>query len=148
MALLAAGGIQLFPDGTLFIHIALILVMIWVLNRTAFKPINEILSRRAKQKVGRGGEAEDILAVVGYKQRSYDRTMLEARSETYEMIERERIEAVEGRQNAIANARAEASRHLQEELAKIEKAKADAKVDVALEAHKMAEKISATILKA
>jgi F0F1-type ATP synthase membrane subunit b/b' len=148
MALLAAGGIQLFPDGTLLIHIGLILVMIWVLNRTLFKPINEVIAKRSRQKVGRGGEAEEILADVAEKQKLYDSTMLKARTETYEMIERERLEAVEARQNAILNARAEANRHLKEELEKIEKAKADAKVEIALEAHKMADKISANILKA
>ncbi|HMO79928.1 MAG TPA: ATP synthase F0 subunit B [Pyrinomonadaceae bacterium] len=148
MALLAAGGIQLFPDGTLFIHIGFILIMIWVLNRTLFKPINEVITKRSRQKVGRGGEAEEILADVAEKQKQYERTMLEARTETYEMIERERLEAVEARQTAILSARAEANRHLKDELDKIEKAKADAKVDIALEAHKMADKISANILKA
>lgn len=148
MALLAAGGIQLFPDGTLFIHIALILVMIWVLNKTLFKPINEVLAKRSRQKVGRGGEAEDILVDVAEKQKLYDRTMLEARSATYEMIERERFDAVEARQNAISIARSDAAQHLQSEIAKIEKEKADAKVEIALEAHKMADKIASNILKA
>lgn len=149
MFLLAfAESIQLFPDGTLFIHIALILVMIWALNRTFFKPINAIIEKRAKQKVGRGGEAEDILADVSAKQKQYEKTMLEARSETYEMIERERNEAVDARQQAIADARTETANLLAAERVDLEKLKAEAKVEVALEAHKMADKISSNILKA
>ncbi len=149
MFLLAfAESIQLFPDGTLFIHIALILIMIWALNRTFFKPINAIIEKRAKKKVGRGGEAEEILADVSAKQKQYEKTMLEARSETYEMIERERNEAVEARQQAIADARTQTSDLLAAERADLEKLKSEAKVEVALEAHKMADQISSNILKA
>jgi F-type H+-transporting ATPase subunit b len=149
MFLLAfAESIQLFPDGTLFIHIALILIMIWALNRTFFKPINAVIEKRSRQKAGRGGEAEEILADVTNKQKQYEKTMLEARNKNYEMIERERAEAVEARQQAISEARAQTSELVQSEKAKLEKLKADAKVEIALEAHKMADKISSNILKA
>jgi F-type H+-transporting ATPase subunit b len=149
MFLLAfAESIQLFPDGTLFIHIALILIMIWALNRTFFKPINAVIEKRSRQKAGRGGEAEEILFDVTNKQKQYEKTMLEARNKNYEMIERERAEAVEARQQAISEARAQTSELVQSEKAKLEKLKADAKVEIALEAHKMADKISSNILKA
>ena len=149
MFLLAfAESIQLFPDGTLFIHIALILIMIWALNRTFFKPINAVIERRSRQKAGRGGEAEEILTDVSKKQKQYEQMMLEARTRNYEMIERERNEAVEARQRAITDARAQTAELVQNEKAKLEKMKSDAKVEIALEAHKMADKISSNILKA
>src|SRR6476646_5574329 len=44
------GSIQLFPDGTIFIHISLILLMIWVLNRTYFRPVNKVIESREKFK--------------------------------------------------------------------------------------------------
>ncbi|HBR57979.1 MAG TPA: hypothetical protein DEA22_11015 [Blastocatellia bacterium] len=148
MFLLAfAESIQLFPDGTLLIHIALILIMIWVLNRTFFRPIKRIIDEREKQKGGRGGEAEEILGQVSEKSRLYDQTMLEIRSESYEMIEKERSEAVERRQQVISDARAESSRLLEKEKAELRDRVAEAKVEIALEAHKMADKISANILK-
>lgn len=149
MAFLAFAGqsIQLFPDGTLLIHIALILLMIWVLNRTFFRPINAIIEKRSRQKVGRGGEAEEILADVAEKQKRYERTMLEARSQTYEMIESERLAAVDARQKAISDAKAETAALLQSEKQLLEKQKSEAKVEIALEAHKMAEKIKSSILK-
>jgi F-type H+-transporting ATPase subunit b len=149
MFLLAfAETIQLFPDGTLFIHIGLILLMIWVLNRTFFKPINAILEKRLRQKAGRGGEADDILADVGEKQKRYDRAMLDARSESYEMIEKERAEAVELRQQKIADARQQTAALLAKEQAELRDEVAAAKVAIALEAEKMADKISSNILKA
>ena len=65
MFLLAfAESIQLFPDGTIFIHIALILLMIWILNRTFFKPINKVIASREKHKAGPGGEADSIMKEV------------------------------------------------------------------------------------
>ena len=149
MFLLAfAESIQLVPDGTLFIHIALILLMIWVLNRTFFKPINAILEKRSKQKVGRGGEAEEILRNVGDKQKQYEKTMLAARSESYEMIENERTKAVEERQSAISAARSETAGLIAKEKELLRDGVAEARVEIVREAQKMAEKISANILKA
>ncbi|HBE83451.1 MAG: ATP synthase F0 subunit B [Blastocatellia bacterium] len=149
MFLLAfAESIQLVPDGTLFIHIALILLMIWVLNRTFFKPINAILEKRSKQKVGRGGEAEEILRNVADKQKQYEKTMLAARSESYEMIESERTKAVEERQSAISAARAETAGLIAKEKELLRDGVAEARVEIVREAQKMAEKISANILKA
>ena len=81
MFLLAfAESIQLFPDGTLFIHIALILLMIWVLNRTFFRPINRVLESREKHKGSHGSEAEAILSDVNEKQAKYNKELLDARS--------------------------------------------------------------------
>lgn len=149
MFLLAfAESIQLVPDGTLFIHIALILLMIWVLNRTFFKPINAILEKRSKQKVGRGGEAEEILRNVADKQKQYEKTMLAARSESYEMIESERTKAVEERQSAISASRAETAGLIAKEKELLRDGVAEARVEIVREAQKMAEKISANILKA
>lgn len=149
MFLLAfAEAIQLFPDGTLFIHIALILVMIWALNRTFFKPINAIIDKRLKQQGSRGGEAGEILRSVEEKQKNYDKQMLEARSETYDMIEAERIAAVEARQAAITESRAANAALLQSEKESLEKMRSEAMAEIASEAGKMADKISQNILKA
>jgi len=60
-----AESIQLFPDGTIFLHIALILAMIWLLNRTFFRPINRVIESREKQKGGHGSEADNILHEAG-----------------------------------------------------------------------------------
>jgi F0F1-type ATP synthase membrane subunit b/b' len=42
-------SIQLVPDGTLLLHLFLVVVMVFVLNRTLLKPINQILAEREKQ---------------------------------------------------------------------------------------------------
>src|SRR5690606_30069809 len=110
MSVLAfSGSIQLFPDGTLFIHIALILVMVWVLNRTFFNPINQVLASRDKNKFGPGGEAEKILNDALEKEAKLNQEMLGARTEGYELIEKQREAAVEMRAKRIAEAKAEAA---------------------------------------
>jgi F-type H+-transporting ATPase subunit b len=149
MVLLAfAESIQLFPDGTLFIHIALILIMIWILNRTFFRPINRVIEAREKHKGGHGSEAEAILSDVNEKQARYNRELLAARSEGYELIEKERAAAISLRQARIAAAKNETAALLDSEKAEVQNQAAEARSIIAGEAEAMAEKISSNILKA
>jgi len=149
MYLLAfAESIQLFPDGTLFLHIGLILLMIWVLNRTFFRPVNRIIESREKHAGGRGGEAETILGQVSEKQAAYNHAILEARSEGYELIEKQRAEAVAARQKMIGDAKSESAQALAGEKQSLFGQAEEARADIAREADEMAEKISANILRA
>ena len=149
MILLAfAESIQLFPDGTLFIHIALILIMIWILNRTFFRPINRIIEAREKHKGGRGSEAEVIRKDVEERRARYTRELLEARSEGYELIERERSAAVEVRKTRIASAKSETAQLLASEKNQVGQQASEARSVIAKEADALAESISTNILKA
>ena len=149
MLLLAfAESIQLFPDGTLFIHIALILIMIWVLNRTFFRPINRVIESREKHKGGHGSEAESILSDVSEKQARYNQELLEARSKGYELIEKERSAAVAARQSKVAAAKAETAQSLAAGKNEVQQQAADARAIIAKEAEVMADKITSSILKA
>ena len=148
MFLLAfAEPIQLFPDGTIFIHIALILLMIWILNRTFFKPINKVIASREKQKAGPGGEADSIMRDVLEKEAKLNQAMLGARSEGYNLIEKERAAAVELRSRKLADAKAEVSAKLAAEKQELEQQADAARTALAAEAEVMAEKISTTVLK-
>jgi F0F1-type ATP synthase membrane subunit b/b' len=142
----AESSIQLFPDATLLLHVAMILIMIYVLNRTFFRPINAVLENRERQKGGRGGEAAGILEEVNKKQKEYEAALLAARNESYEMIESERAAAVDSFQKTVAQAKAEASKRIADEKASVKDAVADAKVSIALEANKTADRIAANIL--
>ena len=146
--LVFADSIQLFPDGTLFIHIALILIMIWVLNRTFFKPISRLIESREKHKGGHGAEAASIRNEVSEKQARYQQELLAARSEGYDLIEKERTAAVEARTNKLAAAKAETASSLTEGKQRVEQETAEARAVIAKEADALAEKISSNILKA
>ena len=144
---LAEQSIQLFPDGTLFIHIGLILLMIWVLNRTFFRPINRVLEARERQTGGAGTEAERILADVSVKEAKLNEAMLNARTEGYSLIEKERTEAVEARLRRLADAKSETAQRLADEKRSLEEQAAAARAVIETEADVLADRIAATVLK-
>ena len=147
MVLLAFQEVRLVPDGTIFIHIALILLMIWVLNRTFFRPINRVIESRERNKGGRSSEAQKILKTIGEKQSHYEAAMLEARNEGYGLIEKERIQAIANRQEKIGAVKEEVAQFMERENQELDRQTVEIKASVAQEAEKMAQQISSNILK-
>lgn len=148
MTMLAfAQSIQLFPDGTLFLHIILILVMIWVLNRTFFSPINRVIEEREKRKGKGGSEAEDLLREAERKESEIRAALLAAREEGYQLIEKMRSAAVEERQRKIAEAKALAAAEAEKAKKRFQEETSFAKAEAENDAEELAEKIAATILR-
>ena len=148
MHLLAfAESIQLFPDGTIFIHIAMILGMIWILNRTLYRPINRVLEAREKNKGGRSGEAAVILKDVDDKESRYNREMLDTRSKGYEMIESEAHAAATAREKQIGDAKTEVAEKFAAGKADLDGQTSAARATLGIEAEKIADSIAANILK-
>ena len=146
--LLFAETIQLFPDGTLFIHVALILIMIWVLNRTLYRPINKVIESREKNKGGHSSEAVGILKDVDAKEARYTSEMLDTRSKGYELIEKEQKKAVAAREQKLGEAKTEVAEKFETGKAELAKQAAEAHAAIGANAEKMADKIAASILKA
>ena len=144
----AENAIQLFPDGTIFVHIALILAMIWILNRTLYRPINRVLETREKSKGGHSGEAATILSQVSEKETRYTKELLEARTQGYELIEKEQKEAAAARDRKIAEAKAASVAAFEAGRSDLDKQAAAARAEIDTEAEKMAESIAAGILRA
>jgi F-type H+-transporting ATPase subunit b len=142
-----ASAIQLIPDGTLFVHIAMILVMIWLLNRTLFRPINKVLATRAKNTGGRSTEAQEILKQVADKEGSYKTALREVRTEGYEMMETQRSEAVTMRNEKISAVKNEVAAMLETEKTAVQSQFETAQQDLSQDAQKLAEAISSNILK-
>src|SRR5712692_4377146 len=94
-------SIQLVPDGTLLVHVLIILVMVYVLNVTLFKPINRILEARDQRTRGRLSEAQKILRDVSEKLSDYERQLRQARGEAYAFTESERGAAMQERQQEL-----------------------------------------------
>lgn len=144
--LAAAETIQLFPDGTLFLHVALILVMIWVLNRTLYRPITKVIEIREKNKGGHSSEAELLLKDVEEKQARYDREMLDTRSKGYELIEKEQKKATAAREQKLADAKADTAEKFKQGKADLEKQAAEVHATLGTEAEKIADSIAKNIL--
>jgi F-type H+-transporting ATPase subunit b len=145
--LLFAESIQLFPDGTLFVHVAMILIMIWVLNRTLYRPINRIITSREKHKGGKSGEAAAILKETEEKETRYNREMLDARSAGYELIEKEQKDAVAERDKAIGEVKAEVAEKFDAGRAELKQQTDEARAAIGTDAEKIADSIAASILK-
>ena len=149
MVLLAfAEGVQLVPDGSLIIHIVMILLMIFILNRTFFRPINRIIQARVKNQGGRYTEAEEILNQVSRKRSDYEANLLKARSEGYEIIEQQRAAAMQNREAQIEQVKAETATKFTQTREEIISQTNQAKTVIAQQADELADKISANILKA
>jgi len=122
--------------------------MIWILNRTFFRPINRVIETREKNKGGRFTEAEKILKEVGEKQNHYNEGLREARAEGYQAIESERITAVAAREKAVSDAKEETAGKLAAEREQIARQTAEARTTIAAESEKLADQISSNILRA
>jgi F-type H+-transporting ATPase subunit b len=143
---LAENSIQLVPDGTLFLHIAIILLMVFVLNATLFKPINRILEERERRTRGRSGEAQDILQRVEENVTRYERTLREARAEGYRLLEQERASAINERQVRLSTVRDEISQSIAGEKAAIQGQVEEARDTLEQEARRLAADIGSQIL--
>lgn len=142
----AENSIQLVPDGTLFLHIAIILVMVFVLNATLFKPINRILEEREKRTSGRSDEAADILRRVDEKMAHYEQALRQTRAEGYQLMERERAAVMDERSAKLSAARAEVNRSMSEEKEAIQAQTEQARLTLDQEARRIAADVSARIL--
>ena len=114
--ILAEASIQLVPDGTLLLHLLLVVVMVVVLNRTLLKPINHILSERERQVTGRLREAEALTAESEEKLTKYNQTLREARTAGYKLLEKERTEGLKEKEQQIRQYRDELSREVDTQL--------------------------------
>ena len=142
----AENSIQLVPDGTLFLHIAIILVMVFVLNNTLYKPINRILEERERRTRGRSSEAQDILQRVDEAAAKYERSLREARAEGYRLMERERAEAMSERQAKLNALREEVTQSIESEKDSIRKQAEEARQTLAADARNIAVEIGTQIL--
>jgi F-type H+-transporting ATPase subunit b len=142
----AENTIQLVPDGTLFIHIAIILIMVFVLNATLFKPINRILEEREKKTRGRSGEAHDILRRVEEGLSKYENTLRQARAEGYRLMEHERSTAMVERQTKLNTIREEVLVTLERQKSELSLQADEARSSLATDARRLAAEIGAHIL--
>src|SRR5258707_5024710 len=123
----AENSIQLVPDGTLLLHILIVLVMVYVLNATLFKPINRILEAREKRTRGRLSEAEEILRSVSEKLLQYERSLRQARGEAYSFAEHERAGAMQERQVKLNEMRQQLAEAIAKEKEAIQRQAEDAR---------------------
>jgi F-type H+-transporting ATPase subunit b len=142
----AENSIQLVPDGTLILHVLIILIMVYVLNATLFKPINRILEARDQRTKGRLSEAQQILKNVSEQLANYERQLRQARGEAYAFSESERAAAMQERQGKLNEMRQQLSESIAQEKQAIAQQADEARGTLEVESRRMAREIGARIL--
>lgn len=73
--------LEIRPDLTLLIQVALFLIFMWTLNRTLFKPALRVLEERDRQIAGGRREAADLDARISETISTYEGSIREARAQ-------------------------------------------------------------------
>ena len=145
--ILAEAQIQLVPDATLLLHLVLVVVMVFVLNRTLLKPINDILSEREKQITGRLKEAEAMAAESQEKLKQYNETLREARTAGYRLLEKERAASLKEKEQQLRQERDELSQKVSSQIDQIRKQEQAVKGELEAQAATIGNLISSQILR-
>lgn len=144
---LAETSIQLVPDGTLLLHLLMVAVMVFILNRTLLKPINEILSEREKQISGRLKEAEALTAEAEDKLKQHNSALREARAEGYRLLEKERAAAIKDKDEKVRQYREQMSKTVAAQLATTRQQEQKVREELESQAAVVGDMISAQILR-
>lgn len=142
----AEESIQLVPDGTILIHLVMVVVMVALLNRTLFRPINKILADREAQTTGRADETRRLRGDIDRDLSRYERDLREARTSGYHLIERERGQALKLREQNLSQVRDEIRAEVDREKREIERQAAGARETLRAQAIESAREIGSQIL--
>jgi len=144
---LAEATIQLVPDGTLLLHLLMVGVMVFVLNRTLLKPINQILAERERQVEGRISEAQRLEAETEDKIRQYQAALREARSDGYRLLEKERAAALKEKDEQVRQYREQVSKAVAADLESTRQQEHNVRTELESQAAAIGDLISSQILR-
>ena len=145
--ILLEASIQLVPDGTLLLHLFLVGVMVFVLNRTLLKPVNQILAEREKQIAGRLKEAEAMALETQEKLKKYNDALRDARADGYKLLEKERAQGLKEKEEKLRQYRDEMSKDVAAQIATTRKQEQAVKGELEAQASTIGDLISSQILR-
>lgn len=142
----AESSLQLVPDATLVLHVLLIVLMVVVLNRTLFKPINRVLEERDRGSQGALEEARRLLGTIDKDLARYERALRAARSDAYGLMDLQRANEMHERERRLAAVRKEIVSLVEAEKVAIDEEFANAHKALEEEAQELGLAISVQIL--
>ena len=142
-----AESIQLIPDGTLLIHIVIIISMVYVLNRLLFRPVLRTLNDREARTHGRSDEARETIRKVGENLSLYENSLRQARAEGYSLLEQQQAVANGERQRKVAEVRREVEEQIGQERDEIHSQAEQARATLLGDAERVAADIKAQVLR-
>lgn len=146
MVLLEA-SIQLVPDGTLLVHLLMVVVMVFILNRTLLGPINRILVEREKQIADRLNDAQAMAAETEEKLKRYNDALRAARVDGYKLLEKERADALKQKDEKVRLYREQTSREVAAQIDNIGRQEQSVKQELETQAASIGSLISAQVLR-
>ena len=153
MILTSTFGLVMFLEGSvisidgsfLFIFISIFL-LIFILNRTLFAPINKVLDEREHLGAGRMSEAKLLLKQYDERLHKYEEQLRQARAEAYQTLEAQRKEALAARQQLLDQVKQETATQITAAKDEIAEQTERARQSLDTEARAMAATISSQIL--
>ncbi|HYE72348.1 MAG TPA: hypothetical protein VEF04_03420 [Blastocatellia bacterium] len=145
LAIFLQGDILSVDASFLFVFISIIL-LVFILNATLFKPINRVLEERDRLSRGRMSETRQLLAQYEERLQKYEGQIRAARAEAYQYAEEQRRQALAKQQELIAQVKTEVSQQIAAARQEIGAQSAAAKSNLEQEARQMAAQISSQIL--
>jgi F-type H+-transporting ATPase subunit b len=143
--MLLAGNILSLDGSFLFIFIS-IFFLIFILNATLFRPINQVLDERERLSGGRLAEARQMLAQYEERLRHYEAQTRAARAASYQLLEAQRRQALNARQEILAQVKAETSAQIEAAKQEIAQQVKITRASLEHEAQALAMSISSNIL--
>ena len=144
---MAGSSIQLVPDGTILFHMFLILLMVVILNRTLFRPVNKILDDREQMGQGVLAQASEIRKSVEEDLRKYEEGLRLARAEGYRETESQRRQELSERERVLSALRLELTKTTAREKALLQEQTEQARGVLLSDAQMLASQIEERILK-
>lgn len=133
-------------DGSFLFIFILIIALIFILNATLFKPVNQVLEERERLSSGRLSEAQQTLALYGERLKQYEDQIRSARAEAWQKLEAQRKEALATQQELMAQTRNETAAQIAAAKDEIAQQTAAARNKLEQDARAMATTISSNIL--
>src|SRR5215813_11031089 len=146
MVLLEA-SIQLVPDGTLLVHLLMVVIMVFIVNRTLLGPINRILAEREKQVANRLKEAQALATETDEKLKKYNDALRAARVDGYKLLEKERSDGLKEKDEKVRLYREQSSREVAGQIDNIRQQEQSVKQKLETQAASISSLISAQVLR-
>jgi F-type H+-transporting ATPase subunit b len=133
-------------DASIIPAIVLFLLLIFILNRLLFKPLQKIQAERESRTSGLMNEAQAKMDRQLGLLKEYQATIKNARMQTYHQQEQVRTEAMQKRAEVLAKAKAAGEQMIRDSRASILSQVELAKQQLDLEAQELARGIASTLL--
>lgn len=138
---------RLYPNATLFIEIAVFLIILFVLTRFLFKPILKILDERRKRIEGARQEAKRLGEEVKALLAVYETKIAEAKRESSRVAEDLKRQGDELAKEIVSKAKTESDRNFSESKEKIWKEAREIEKRLGSMAEEISEDLASKIIK-